>query len=250
MPAARCLRKDSRAFMRVHRDTAQAPDNRFHNPSSFKEEKMPLVRSMRRIARESAPGPHVPPAAREDGAERRRSDGLDDTSRCGRLPPTLVHPADPSSPCACADRTLERSWDRPRSLRPRDPLALRRRLDQDPSPRMRAERRFEAGPLRDDPPFDHLPVRRDDGDLALILVNVDANMLHGWPPLRGVDRVMGMSGPVWATRGASRFIPSFLITRVTGSDRILRGLWTPRWTPEGGLTESPDPRPSRGGCGT
>jgi hypothetical protein len=27
MPAARCLRKDSRAFMRVHRDTAWAPDN-------------------------------------------------------------------------------------------------------------------------------------------------------------------------------------------------------------------------------
>ncbi len=26
-PAARCLRKDSRAFMRVHRDTAWAPDN-------------------------------------------------------------------------------------------------------------------------------------------------------------------------------------------------------------------------------
>jgi hypothetical protein len=24
----------------------------------------------------------------------------------------------------------------------------------------------------------------------------------------------------------------FLITRVTGSDRGLRGLWTPRWTPE------------------
>jgi len=24
----------------------------------------------------------------------------------------------------------------------------------------------------------------------------------------------------------------FLITRVTGSDRILRALWTPRWTPE------------------
>lgn len=26
-PAARCPRKDSRAFMRVHRDTAWAPDN-------------------------------------------------------------------------------------------------------------------------------------------------------------------------------------------------------------------------------
>jgi 4-oxalocrotonate tautomerase len=38
------LRKDSRAFMRAHRDTAWAPDIAFHNPSSFKEEKMPLVR--------------------------------------------------------------------------------------------------------------------------------------------------------------------------------------------------------------
>jgi hypothetical protein len=27
MPAVRCLRKDSRALMRVHRDTAWAPDN-------------------------------------------------------------------------------------------------------------------------------------------------------------------------------------------------------------------------------
>jgi len=27
MSAARCLRKDSRAFMRVHRDTGWAPDN-------------------------------------------------------------------------------------------------------------------------------------------------------------------------------------------------------------------------------
>ena len=27
MPAAHCVRKDSRAFMRVHRDTAWAPDN-------------------------------------------------------------------------------------------------------------------------------------------------------------------------------------------------------------------------------
>jgi len=35
-------------------------------------------------------------------------------------------------------------------------------------------------------------------------------MLHGWPPLRGVDRVNSVWGRVWATtsRGASRFIPS------------------------------------------
>ena len=32
-----------------------------------------------------------------------------------------------------------------------------------------------------------------------------------------------------------RFVDSLpcFITRITGSDRILRALWTPRWTPEG-----------------
>ena len=34
-----------------------------------------------------------------------------------------------------------------------------------------------------------------------------------------------------------RFVDSLpcFITRVTDSDRILRGLWTPRWTPETGF---------------
>jgi len=38
-PAARCLRKESRAFMRVHRDTALLQTVALHDPSSFKEEK-------------------------------------------------------------------------------------------------------------------------------------------------------------------------------------------------------------------
>ncbi len=64
----------------------------------------------------------------------------------------------------------------------RDPLALRRGLDQDPSPWTIAKDRRESAPLRQDALLDQLPVRRQDADLALILVHVDANMLHGWPP--------------------------------------------------------------------
>ena len=85
---------------------------------------------------------------------------------------------------------------------------------------MGAECGFEPATLRADPLFHELTVRCDDANLALILVNVDANMLHGWPPsIRGVDRVNLVWGRVWATtsRGASRFIPSFRLNLDAGS---------------------------------
>ena len=61
---------------------------------------------------------------------------------------------------------------------PRNPLALRRRFDQDPSSRVGPQDRREPISLSADPLFDDLPFRRDDANLALILVYVDRNRGH------------------------------------------------------------------------
>jgi hypothetical protein len=92
----------------------------------------------------------------------------------------------------------------------RHPLALGRRLDQDPRPRPLSQYSGEPLPLRSDPPLHHLPALRQDADLAFHLVYVDAKMLHGWPPpLRHTTActTVGLRPP--RAVAASRFIPSF-----------------------------------------
>ena len=47
----------------------------------------------------------------------------------------------------------------------------------------------EAVPRALDPPLDDFAFRREDADLTFPLVDVDANMLHGWPLFLRFERV-------------------------------------------------------------
>ena len=57
------------------------------------------------------------------------------------------------------------------------------------------EHRSEPVPVRANPLLDQLRVGGQDADLALILVHVDANMLHGWPPLLAASTASEVVGP-------------------------------------------------------
>ena len=74
----------------------------------------------------------------------------------------------------------------------RHPFAFGRRLEQHPRPRAGGEHGGEAVPRALDPPLDDFAFRREDADLTFPLVDVDANMLHGWPTL--ADRIA--QGPI------------------------------------------------------
>ena len=69
------------------------------------------------------------------------------------------------------------------------PFAFRRRLEEDPCAGPRGEHGGEACPRALDPPLDDFAVRRQDTDLTFPLVDVDANMLHGWPIFLRFERV-------------------------------------------------------------
>ena len=66
---------------------------------------------------------------------------------------------------------------------PRHPFTLRGGLEQDPRPRPRAEDVGESRGLRADPLFDQLAGFGEDAELAFLLLDVPANMVHGWPLL-------------------------------------------------------------------
>src|SRR4029453_313704 len=67
---------------------------------------------------------------------------------------------------------------------PRDPFAVGAGLDHDPSPGSIAKHgRREARWLRPNPALDQFTALGQDADLAFPLVDVDANMIHGWPLL-------------------------------------------------------------------
>ncbi len=89
------------------------------------------------------------------------------------------------------------------------------RLDQDPGPRPITEYCGEALGLRPDPPLDPLAALGEDTELAFLLVDVDANMVHGWPLL---SAALTAGVLLWGSvchhveREASRFIPSTLST--------------------------------------
>ena len=96
---------------------------------------------------------------------------------------------------------------------PRDPFTIGRGLDHDPRPRATAEHGREARGLRADPPLDQLSALGEDTELAVPLVDVDANMIHGWPLLAAA---LTAGSLLWGSvchhveREASRFIPSTL----------------------------------------
>jgi hypothetical protein len=66
---------------------------------------------------------------------------------------------------------------------PRDPLALGRRLNQNARPGAATQMLRECLAGRGNPLLDERAVVRADADLTCDLVHVDANLLHGWPPL-------------------------------------------------------------------
>ena len=71
----------------------------------------------------------------------------------------------------------------------RHPFAFGRRLEQHPRPRAGGEHGGEAVPRALDPLLDDFAFRRGDADLTFPLVDVDANMLHGWPLFLRFERV-------------------------------------------------------------
>ena len=65
---------------------------------------------------------------------------------------------------------------------PGDPFAVGRGLDHNPGAGPRPQQGVEALRLSPDAPLDDLTTLGEDVDLAIPLVHVDANMVHGWPP--------------------------------------------------------------------
>lgn len=63
------------------------------------------------------------------------------------------------------------------------PFAVGGGLDQDPRPGPIAEHRGETRGLGAYPALNQLALLGEDADLAFLLVDVDAKMLHGWPLL-------------------------------------------------------------------
>src|SRR5712691_11753930 len=63
----------------------------------------------------------------------------------------------------------------------RHPLAVGRGFDQDPGPGPVPEHGGETLALGADAPFEDFTVLGEDVDLAFPLVDIDANMVHGWP---------------------------------------------------------------------
>jgi hypothetical protein len=62
------------------------------------------------------------------------------------------------------------------------PLALGRGLEQDARGRPTTEQRGEPLRGRADASFDHFAVVGEDADLALALVEIESDIVHGWPP--------------------------------------------------------------------
>ena len=96
----------------------------------------------------------------------------------------------------------------------RDPFTLGRGLEEDAGARSLPEYFRKAARLRPDPALDQFAPLGQDADLTFLLVHVDANMVHGWPPSPcACERVISLWGTLchhveW---GVSRFIPSILI---------------------------------------
>src|SRR4030095_13202496 len=136
--------------------------------------------------------PPAPPAAPAPCAAWPRSDARGGTPPTDRRPPPSGHPADLSSPAGCGWRTSARVRIRHDHLvaQPfegmRHPLALRRRLEQHPRPRARPQQLRKTLATGADPPLDeHLPALVDDADPAFPMMDVDPDVLHGWPPSVG-----------------------------------------------------------------
>src|SRR5439155_1995797 len=97
---------------------------------------------------------------------------------------------------------------------PRHPLAFGRGLDEDPRPPSVAQDLGGPVRLRPDPALEQFPRLGQDADLAVLLVDVDANMIHGWPPTLAAMTACLCVGRLYATtlsEGVSRFIPIYAL---------------------------------------
>ncbi len=94
-----------------------------------------------------------------------------------------------------------------------DPFAVGGSLDEDPRPGPLAEHRGEALGLGADALLHQFAPLGQDTDLTFSLVDVDANMVHGWPLLSAALTACEL---LWGSvchhveREAGRFIPSIL----------------------------------------
>src|SRR5215470_9995360 len=98
-----------------------------------------------------------------------------------------------------------------------DPFTLRRGFQQDLGRRPPAEGLGEPLGFGADPALDQLASLSQETDLAFPLVQVDANMVHGWPPSPcASERVISLWGTLChhLESGVSRFIPSTLDSRL------------------------------------
>src|SRR5262249_23709329 len=113
---------------------------------------------------------------------------------------------------------------------PGDPFTLRRGFQQDLGRRPPAECLGETLGLGADPALDQLASSGQETDLAFPLVQIDANMVHGWPPSPcATERVISLWGTLChhVESGVSRFIPSTL----SGSPMCLSRAIAPSTSP-------------------
>src|SRR5262252_3401781 len=121
---------------------------------------------------------------------------------------------------------------------PGDPFTLRRGFQQDLGRCPPAEGLGEPLGFGADPALDQLASLSQETDLAFPLVQIDANMVHGWPPSPcATERVISLWGTLChhLESGVSRFIPSIL------SPPLLTPVPSPR------LSEVAVPRETRRG---
>ena len=78
----------------------------------------------------------------------------------------------------------------------------------------------EAGWIGADPPFNQLAALGQDADLAFPLVQIDANMVYGWPPsLCATERVLSLWGTLChhVESGGQPLHPIYALDRKGGS---------------------------------
>ena len=92
------------------------------------------------------------------------------------------------------------------------PFAVGRGLDHNPGAGPRPEHGAEALRLGANPLLDHLTPFGEDKDLAVPLVHVDANMVHGWPLLSAALTAMCSCG-AYATTSSERPAASSIYAR-------------------------------------
>ena len=91
-------------------------------------------------------------------------------------------------------------------------------VDQHPGAGPAPEHGGEALGLGADPRLDDLTLLGEDVNLAFPLVDIDVNMIHGWPPLSAALTAGCSCGAAYATTSSGRPAPSSRLS----SSRFLR----------------------------